>query len=54
MLSLGFSKGVRKREGGKMCGIAYERERERTVSCGEFVDAEKGGMKPSFFLFTLE
>ena len=47
MLDVGFSKGVGKREGGKMCGTIYVRERERTISYG---DGEKGGIKLERFV----
>ena len=33
VLYVGFSRGIRKWEGGKMCDNAYVREREETVLC---------------------
>ena len=46
MLYVGFTREVGKQESGKMCDDVYVGERERTVSCGECGDGEKGGIKP--------
>ena len=47
---MSLSKGVGKREGGKICGDMCVCERERTVSCGECGDGEKGGIKQEWFV----
>ena len=45
---LDFPKGWGNGRAGKC--VAYVRERERIVSCGECVDGEKGGLKLEWFV----